>query len=247
MKNAFVTGGSRGIGRGIVLDFVKKGWGVAFTYNSQAAMAEETIALAKQVNPDISVKAYSMSLLDSQEIEKVCEQVLDDFSDIDAVVNNAAMLKDNAAALMSNEEWNDVIMADLTAPFIINRSFLMHFLSKRHGRFIQISSLSAGGSSGQINYAAAKAGLVGLTRTLAKEYGKKGITANIVTVGYVPTGMTEDNMTQFLQEYWVKNCPAKRVGTPDEVAAAVTFLASDEARFISGENLHVSAGLTYAP
>ena len=247
MKNAFVTGGSRGIGRGIVLDFVKKGWGVAFTYNSQAAMAEETIALAKHVNPDISVKAYSMSLLDSQEIEKVCEQVLDDFSDIDAVVNNAAMLKDNAAALMSNEEWNDVIMADLTAPFIINRSFLMHFLSKRHGRFIQISSLSAGGSSGQINYAAAKAGLVGLTRTLAKEYGKKGITANIVTVGYVPTGMTEDNMTQFLQEYWVKNCPAKRVGTPDEVAAAVTFLASDEARFISGENLHVSAGLTYAP
>lgn len=247
MKNAFVTGGSRGIGRGIVLDFVKKGWGVAFTYNSQSAMAEETIAQAKEVNPEAQVKAYPMSLLDSQAIEKVCEQVIDDFSEIDAVVNNAAMLKDNAAALMSNEEWNDVIMADLTAPFIINRSFLMHFLSKRHGRFIQISSLSAGGSSGQINYSAAKAGLVGLTRTLAKEYGKKGITANIVTVGYVPTGLTEDNMTQFLQEYWVKNCPARRVGTPDEVAAAVTFLASDEARFISGENLHVSAGLTYAP
>jgi len=247
MRNAFVTGGSRGIGRGIVLDFVKKGWGVAFTYNSQSAMAEETIALAKELDPQVLVKAYSMSLLDAQEIEQTCEKVLEDFSEIDAVVNNAAMLKDNAAALMSNEEWNDVIMADLTAPFIINRSFLMHFLSKRRGRFIQISSLSAGGSSGQINYAAAKAGLVGLTRTLAKEYGKKGITANIVTVGYVPTGMTEDNMTQFLQEYWVKNCPARRVGTPEEVAAAVTFFASDEAKFISGENLHVSAGLTYAP
>lgn len=247
MRNAFVTGGSRGIGRGIVLDFVKKGWGVAFTYNSQSTMAEETIALAKELDSQIQVKAYSMSLLDAQEIEQTCEKVIEDFSEIDAVVNNAAMLKDNAAALMSNEEWNDVIMADLTAPFIINRSFLMHFLSKRRGRFIQISSLSAGGSSGQINYAAAKAGLVGLTRTLAKEYGKKGITANIVTVGYVPTGMTEDNMTHFLQDYWVKNCPARRVGTPEEVAAAVTFFASDEAKFISGENLHVSAGLTYAP
>lgn len=245
--HAFVSGGSRGIGRAIVLDFVKKGWGVAFTYNARPEAAEETIALARDINPDLKVKAYKMDLLDPAQIEKVCEQAIEDFEDIDAAVNNAAILKDNAAALMSNEVWNEVIAADLTAPFIVVRSFLMHFLSKRRGSFIQVSSLAAGGSSGQINYASAKAGLVGMTRTIAKEYGAKGITANIVTVGYVPTGMTEDNMTQFLQEYWVKNCPARRVGTPEEVAAAVTFLAGDEARFISGENLHVSAGLTYAP
>lgn len=245
--NAFVTGGSRGIGRAIVLDFVKKGWGAAFTYNSRSTSADETIALAKKINPELPVKAYPMSLTDASVIESTCEKVLADFEDIDAVVNNAAVIKDNAAALMSDEEWNEVIAANLTAPFLINRNFLMHFLSKRKGRFIQISSLSAGGSSGQINYAAAKAGLVGLSNTLAKEYGKKGITSNIVTVGYVPTGLTEDNMTQFLQEYWVKNCPARRVGTPEEVAAAVTFLAGNEAQFISGENIHVSAGLTYAP
>ncbi|NCN05885.1 MAG: SDR family oxidoreductase [Spirochaetales bacterium] len=246
-QNAFVTGGSRGIGRGIVLEYVKRGWGVAFTYNSRANAADETIAAAKEINPAIQVKSYPMSLLDPTVIEATCENVLEDFNEIDAVVNNAAVIKDNAAALMSNEEWNEVIAANLTAPFLINRSFLMHFLSKRKGRFIQISSLSAGGSSGQINYASAKAGLVGLTRTLAKEYGKKGITANIVTVGYVPTGLTEDNMTNFLQDYWVKNCPARRVGTAEEIAAAVLFLSSDDARFVSGENLHVSAGLTYAP
>ena len=246
-QNAFVTGGSRGIGRGIVLEYVKRGWGVAFTYNSRSDAAKETIAAARGINPDLPVKAYPMSLLDSEVIEATCEKVLEDFDEIDAVVNNAAVIKDNAAALMSNEEWNEVIAANLTAPFIINRSFLMHFLSKRRGRFIQISSLSAGGSSGQINYASAKAGLVGLTRTLAKEYGKKGITANIVTVGFVPTGLTDDNMTSFLQEYWVKNCPARRVGTAEEIAAAVLFLSSDDARFVSGENLHVSAGLTYAP
>lgn len=245
--NAFVTGGSRGIGRSIVLDFVRKGWGVAFTYNSRREAAEETLKLAREVNPAAKVQAYEMALTDLAGIEALCEKVIAEFDEIDAVINNAAILRDNAAAIMSNEEWIEVITANLTAPFVINRSFIMHFLSKRRGRIVNISSLAAGGSSGQINYASAKAGLHGMTRTLAKEYGKKGITANTVTVGYVPTGLTEDNMTSFLQDYWVKNCPIRRVGTGEEVAAAVTFLASDEARFISGENLHVSGGLDYAP
>ena len=245
--NAFITGGSRGIGRAIVLEYVKKGWGVGFTYNSREDQAHKTIELAKEINPHLPVRAYPMNLLDPEGIEAVCEKVLDDFTEIDAVVNNAAILQDNAAAIMSNEQWNQVIAADLTAPFLVCRSFLMHFLSKRRGRIINISSLSAGGSSGQVNYAAAKSGLIGLSKTLAKEYGKKGITCNVVTVGYVPTGMTEDNMAKNLQEYWVKHCPARRVGEPEEIAAAVLFLSSDDARFISGENIHVSAGLTYAP
>lgn len=247
MPNAFVTGGSRGIGRAVVLRLVKEGWGVGFTYASNKAGADETISLAREINPDAQLQAYQLDLAQHETIEHVCEQAIEDFGDITAVVNNAASLKDNAAALMSTEEWKHVIDVDLTAPFIVSRSFLLHFLSNRKGRLVHISSLAAYGSSGQVNYAAAKSGLHGMSLTIAKEYGKKGITSNIVTVGYVPTGMTEDNMSSHLQEYWLKHCPVRRVGTPEEVASAVHYLCSDEAGFITGEDLRVAAGLTYAP
>jgi 3-oxoacyl-[acyl-carrier protein] reductase len=247
MNNAFVTGGSRGIGRAIVLRYVKEGWGVGFTYASNAAAAEETVSLAKEINPAANLRAYQLDLADHGRIEEICDQVIDDFGDVTAVVNNAATLRDNAAALMSNEEWQKVIDVDLTAPFIVSRSFLLHFLSNRKGRLVHVSSLAAYGSSGQVNYAAAKAGLHGMSLTIAKEYGKKGITSNIVTVGFVPTDMTDDNMAHQLKEYWVKHCPARRVGTAEEIASAVYYLSSDEAGFITGEDLRVAAGLTYAP
>ncbi len=245
--NAFVTGGSRGIGRAIVLRFVKEGWGVAFTYSSNQAAADETIAQAKIVNPQAKVKAYQLELSDAGKIETVIDDAIKDFGDITAAVNNAAVLRNNAAALMSNDEWEDVIRVNLSGPFYVSRSFIMHFLSQRKGRLVHISSISAGGSSGQINYAASKAGLEGMSRTISKEYGKKGITSNIVTVGYVPTDMTNDHMVDSLKEYWLKHCPARRVGTPEEIAATVYFLCSDEAAFISGENIQLGAGLTYAP
>ena len=247
MNNAFVTGGSRGIGRAIVLRYVKEGWGVGFTYASNAAAAEETVSLAKEINPAANLRAYQLDLADHGRIEEICDQVIDDFGDVTAVVNNAATLRDNAAALMSNEEWQKVIDVDLTAPFIVSRSFLLHFLSNRKGRLVHVSSLAAYGSSGQVNYAAAKAGLHGMSLTIAKEYGKKGITSNIVTVGFVPTDMTDDNMAHQLKEYWVKHCPARRVGTAEEIASAGYYLSSDEAGFITGEDLRVAAGLTYAP
>lgn len=245
--NAFVTGGSRGIGRAIVLKYVGEGWGVAFTYSSNQAAAEETIALAKALNPSVVVTAYAMSLQDPAQIEQVCEQALDDFGDFAAVVNNAAIVKDNAAVLMSNEEWNEVIAANLTGPFFVSRAFLLNMIANRLGRLIHISSLSAQGSTGQVNYAAAKAGLDGMSRTLAKEYGAKGITSNIVTVGFVPTDMTKNNMAEQLQKYWLDHCPAKRTGTAEEIAGMVYFLSTKEAGFISGENIRVSAALTYAP
>ena len=245
--NAFVTGGSRGIGRAIVLKYVNEGCGVGFTYASNRAAAEETIAEAAKINPAITVKAYQMNLLDALEIERVCEKVLDDFGDIAAVVNNAAIIKDNAAVLMSDQEWQDVIAANLTGPFVVSRAFLMNMISNRLGRLVHISSLSAGGSSGQVNYAAAKAGLDGLSQTLAKEYGSKGITSNIVTVGFVPTELTKNNMAEKLQKYWVDHCPARRTGTAEEIAGMVYYLCTKEAGFISGENIRISAALTYAP
>ncbi|MBU1077311.1 MAG: SDR family oxidoreductase [Spirochaetes bacterium] len=245
--NSFITGGSRGIGRAIVLKMVEKGAGCAFTYASNKKAAEETIKLAKEINSKIKVKSYQMELKDPDAVEKTIDQAISDFEDIDAVVNNAAVVKNNAAALMSNEEWDEVIATNLSGPFYTSRSFLMHFISNKKGRIINISSLAQDGCSGQANYAASKSGLVGLTKTLAKEYGVKGITSNVVVVGYVPTDMTDDNMAEDLKKFWLQHCPLKKVGSPEDIANLVAFLASEEARFINGEVIRVSGGLTYAP
>ncbi|OHD57423.1 MAG: hypothetical protein A2Y33_08030 [Spirochaetes bacterium GWF1_51_8] len=245
--NAFVTGGSRGIGRAIVLKYIKEGWGCGFTYVGNEDAAKETVKLAKEINPKAEVRYYRLDVKSSAEVETVVEKALDDFGDIRAVVNNAAVVRNNAAALMSNEEWEEVIAADLSGPFYIIRMFLMHFISNRDGRIINISSLAQAGCSGQVNYSAAKAGLIGMTQTLAKEYGPKGITSNVVTVGYVETDMTKDNLAKPLHEFWMQYCPLKRVGTGEDIASTVYFLSSDEASFINGEVIRVSGGLTYAP
>jgi len=245
--NVFISGGSRGIGRSIVLKYIAEGWGVAFTYVSNKNAADETIRLAKEINPDAVIAAYKLDQGNSGEVETVAEKAIDDFSDIQALVNNAAIVKNNAAALMSDEEWDEVLKTDLSGPFYLIRSFLMHFLSNKFGRIINISSLAQDGVSGQVNYSAAKAGLIGMTKTLAKEYGSKNITSNIVTVGYVNTDMTEQHLIEKLSNIWMEYCPMKRVGTADEIAAAVFYLTSEQAGFVNGEVLRVAGGLTYIP
>lgn len=245
--NAFVTGGSRGIGRAIVLKFISAGWGCGFSYVGNREAAQETLRLAREINPDIAVKAYQLNVKESSRVEQIVDEVITDYEEIRAVVNNAAIVSNNAAVMMTDEEWEQVLAANLSGPFYVIRSFLMHFISNRCGRIINLSSLAQDGCSGQVNYAASKAGLIGMTRTLAKEYGPKGITSNVVTVGYVPTGMTEEHMAKQLHEFWMKHCPLKRVGSADEIASLVYFLASDEGGFINGEVIRVSGGLTYAP
>ncbi len=242
-----VTGGSRGIGREIVLKFAREGWDCAFTYRSNREAAEQTLAEAKEAGATGRIEAYEMDLRDPDAVEQVCDKVVDEFGDVSAVVNNAGIVRNNAAVLMSNEEWDDVVATNLSGPFYVIRSLLMHFLSNRFGRIINISSIAAKGSSGQINYAASKAGLVGLTKTLAKEYGQKGITANTVVVGYVPTSMTDDGMTEMLKDVWMQYCPMKRIGTATEIAGLVHYLTTEPAGFINGEVIHVAGGLTYAP
>ncbi len=245
--NIFITGGSRGIGRAIVLKMVKENHNCAFTYVQNKKEAEETIRLAKEINPDKIVKTYKLDLKEPDQIEKITSQVIDEFENIDSIINNAAVVRNNAAALMSNEEWEEVIATNLSGPFYVIRGFLMHFISNRFGRIINISSLAEEGCSGQANYAASKAGLVGLTKTLAKEYASKGITANVVTVGYVQTDMTNDNMAKELHEFWIKHCPMHEVSKPEDIAGLVYFLCTKEANFINGEVICVSGGLTYAP
>jgi NAD(P)-dependent dehydrogenase (short-subunit alcohol dehydrogenase family) len=244
---AFVTGGSRGIGRSIVLRLVKEGIPTAFTYVGNEAAMRETQSMAAALGTAAPVKAYRMDVKDSGEVERVADQVMEDFPDIGIVVNNAGIVRNNTAAMMSDEQWQEVIAADLSGPFFVIRSFLAHLMGRRWGRIINISSLAQEGSSGQVNYAAAKAGLIGLTKTLAREYGPRGITSNIVTVGYVDTDMTDQHMATKLQEIWLEYCPIKRVGTAEEIASLVNYLAGAEAGFINGEVIRVAGGLSYAP
>ena len=245
--NVFITGGSRGIGRAIVMKMVFEKIGCAFTYVNNKSAADETIKMAKEINPEINIKSYQMDTKNSEMVEKTVEEAISDFENIDALVNNAAIVRNNAAVMMSNEEWDEVIATNLSGPFYVTRSFLMHFISNKYGKIINISSLAQDGCSGQANYSASKAGLVGLTKTIAKEYGSKGITSNVVTVGYVQTDMTKDNLAEDLHKFWLQHCPLKKVSSAEDIANLVHFLISKEANFINGEVIRVSGGLTYAP
>ena len=245
--NAFITGGSRGIGRAIVLKMATEGNNCAFTYRGNEEAARETIEAAEKKNPDVKIKSYKVDIKSPNEVEAVVEQAIDDFEDIGAVVNNAAVVRNNAAAIMSDEEWQEVIDTNLSGPFYVIRSFLMHFIANRFGRIINISSLAQDGASGQLNYAASKAGLIGLTKTLSREYGVKGLTCNIVPVGLVQTDMVRDHLAEELEKIWLTYCPMKRVGTAEEIASLVHYLTKEEAGFINGEVIRVSGGLTYIP
>src|SRR5271169_1964168 len=245
--SAFVTGGSRGIGRAIVLRLAGEGIPTAFTYVGNEAAMQETLTLAARQSGSAALKAYRMNVTDSAEVERVADRVMEEFPSLGIVVNNAGIVRNNTAAMMSDEQWDEVIAADLSGPFFVIRSFLPHLMGARWGRIINISSLAQEGSSGQVNYAAAKAGLIGLTKTLAREYGSRGITSNIVTVGYVETDMTGQYMATKLQEIWMEYCPMKRVGTAEEIASLVHYLARAEAGFINGEVIRVAGGLSYAP
>ena len=245
--NAFVTGGSRGIGRTIVHKLISEGYGCAFTYFTNQDGGEETIAQAKATVPDAQIMAYKMDVKDHVSVERCVEQAIDTFGSIGVVINNAAVVRNNAAAIMTNDEWNEVIATNLSGPFYVIRSFLIHMLANHFGRIVNISSIAQDGASGQINYAASKAGLVGMTRTLAREYGIKGITCNAVTVGAVETDMTKTHMTNVLRDIWLQYCPMKRLGTPEEIASLVHYLTTESAGFINGEIIRVCGGLTYAP
>ncbi len=243
----FVTGGARGIGEAIVLEAAKLGHDVAFTYHSSADRARSVLGKAREIAPRGRFFAYPLDVRDSAAVEEVGDLVLDDLGTVHAVVANAGVNLNGLAVSMSDEDWKTVIDTNLTGSFLVCRQFLPAMLANRHGRIILISSLGKGGVTGQASYAASKAGLLGLSSTLAKEYGRKGITSNVVVPGFFDTDMTREGMSEANKEFWLRYCPLGRMGALSEIASVVMFLASDAASYVNGESLSVTGGLDWAP
>ena len=241
-KTALVTGGSRGIGKAIVWALAKEGAKVAFVYQSSAAAAEELI---KELQLDQrEVLAFQADVKDQARADEVVEKVVEAWGKIDILVNNAGIIRDGLFAAMDGSAWNDVISTNLTSVYNYTHACIRPMMSARSGRIINLSSVAAEfGNSGQVNYAASKGGIQGLTRCLATEVARRGITVNAVAPGFITTDMTQAVRNAAEAEI-LKHIPVKRLGQPEDIANAVLFLASPETSYITGQILTVDGGLT---
>jgi 3-oxoacyl-[acyl-carrier protein] reductase len=246
-KNVFLTGGSRGLGKAALLELARQGADIAFTYVSDEKSAEDTKAKILEINPSCKVQYYRLDVRDSKQVDAIAEQAIKDMGRIDVVVNNAGIVRDAPLYYMSDEQWNDVIQTHLTGTFYVCRAFLEEFIVNKGGKYINISSISYQGSAGQANYSAAKAGIIGFSKTIAKEYGHKDIYCNVIVPGFYSTDLTEKNAADELAEYAVRLSSLQREGRPDEFGKVVVFLASDLSSFINGEVIPVTGGLDAPP
>jgi len=243
MKYALVTGGSRGIGRAICLKLSKMGYPVVINYQSNLSTAEETKLLIEQNGGTAELLPFDVA--DAAAVDAALELWTEKHPNdyIAILVNNAGIRQDNMMVFMNNEQWNDVINTNLHGFFYITRRLLKNMLTNRYGRIVTVSSLSGiKGMPGQTNYSAAKAAVIGATKALAQEVGARKVTVNAVAPGFIPTDMTKDIPEEYVEQM-KKFIPMGRFGTPEEIAAAVGFLASEEASYITGEVISVNGGL----
>ena len=241
-KVAIVTGGSRGIGRAIAEDLAKNGAKVVVNYNSNADAANEAVAAIEALGSEaIAVQA---DVSDFDQAQALAKAAAEKFGQVDILVNNAGTTKDTLLMTMKEAQWDDVININLKSAFNMSKAVARPMIRKKQGgRIINISSVSGLiGLPGQSNYSASKAGMIGFSKALAKELGGRAITVNCIAPGFIPTDLTsvlEEERVGWIME----NTPLGRMGKPEEIAYAVTFLASDQAAFITGETLRVDGGI----
>ncbi len=243
MRKALVTGSSRGIGKAIALELARRGYALAVHYAGNQAAAEATAAEARALGAS-QVVVLGADLNSAQAAQKLVADASAALGGLEVLVNNAGITRDTLLIRMKDEDWDTVIATNLSAIFHTTREAIKLMMRARWGRVINISSVvGILGNPGQANYVAAKAGLIGFTKSVAKEYATRGITVNAVAPGFIESDMTAKLPEQVVAEY-LKQIPAGRLGKPEEVAKAVAFLASDDAAYITGQTLCVDGGMT---
>lgn len=243
LKNttAIITGASRGIGKAIAHLFAKNGANIAMVYASDSNAANET--QASLLKEDVQVKAYKCDVSDFKATEKLVKNVLEDFGQVDILVNNAGIVRDNLILKMSEADFTSVISTNLTGAFNMTKHLYKPFMKQRSGRIINMSSIvGLMGNAGQANYAAAKAGLIGLTKSTAKELAARSVTCNAIAPGFIDSDMTRD-LPEKARNGILDVIPAKRMGTDEEVAQLALFLAGPYAGYITGEVIRIDGGL----
>ncbi|EMU9119344.1 3-oxoacyl-ACP reductase FabG [Providencia stuartii] len=236
-KIALVTGASRGIGKAIALTLAARGATVIGTATSEKG------AEAISAYLDGKGKGFALNVTDPASIDETLNNIRQQFGEIDILVNNAGITRDNLLMRMKDDEWQDIIDTNLSSVYRLSKAVLRAMMKKRCGRIISIASvIGVMGNAGQANYAAAKAGLIGFSKSLAREVASRGITVNVVAPGFIETDMTKA-LTDEQRAGILSQVPADRLGDAQEIASAVAFLASDEAGYITGETLHVNGGM----
>ncbi|MCA1062339.1 3-oxoacyl-[acyl-carrier-protein] reductase [Rossellomorea sp. AcN35-11] len=240
-KVALVTGASRGIGREIALELAREGCNVVVNYSGSEAKANEVVDEIKGLGRNAI--AFQCNVSESESVQAMVKETIGQFGAVDILVNNAGITKDNLLMRMKETEWDDVININLKGVFLCTKAVTRQMMKQRNGRIINISSIvGVSGNPGQANYVAAKSGVIGLTKTTAKELAPRGITVNAIAPGFISTDMT-DQLPEDVRNEMLKQIPLSRFGDPKDIAKAVTFVASDSAAYMTGQTLHIDGGM----
>jgi len=236
-----VTGASRGIGRAIALKLADEGAKVVVNYSGSQAKAEEVVAMIQENGGEaIAVQA---SVSQTEEVTALMNTAIKTFGTLDILVNNAGITRDNLLMRMKEDEWDDVLNTNLKGVFLCTKAVTRQMMKQRAGRIINISSIvGVAGNAGQANYVAAKAGVIGLTKTTAKELASRNILVNAIAPGFIETEMT-DQLPEDIKQGMLTEIPLAKLGQPEDIAKAVAFLASDEANYMTGQTLHIDGGM----
>jgi len=239
-KVALITGASRGIGQAISLILGKNGATVIGTATSDSGA--DAISKTFQEN-SIAGKGFALNVTENDQIENLMKSIGDEFGSVDILVNNAGITRDNLLMRMKDDEWNDIMDTNLASVYKMSKAVLRGMMKKKSGRIISIASVvGAMGNAGQTNYSAAKAGIMGFTKSLAREVGPRGITVNAIAPGFIKTDMT-DALPEEQKEFLANQIPLGRLGTVEEIADSVLFLAGDSGAYITAQTLHVNGGM----